>query len=95
MKEYLEHVNSWLILKWVVLYQFIIDRPILGQWLAQLGRTIGFSLGIFGGYTVITKPAPEFEKYETAYQIAGVLLLTGSTITFIGILLIFIILILI
>jgi hypothetical protein len=82
-------------LKWVILYQFVIDRPILGQWLVQIGRTIGFSLGLFVGYTVITKPAPELAKYEITYQLAGVLLLVGSTITFIGILLIFIILILV
>jgi hypothetical protein len=64
LKEYLEHANSWVITKLLATYQFVVDRPILGQWLAQFGRIIGFALGLFGGYTVITKPAPELAKYQ-------------------------------
>ncbi len=78
LKEYFDHANSWVITKLLTAYQFVVDRPILGQWLAQLGRIIGFTLGLFGSYTVITKPAPELAKYQIAYQITGKLLLTGA-----------------
>jgi hypothetical protein len=95
LKEYVKETADWITNHYSTAFQFIANRPLLGYWLAQLARIVGFALGLFGGYSVIIRSASELGKYELAYQIAGKVLLTGSSITFVGILAFFIILVLV
>lgn len=73
----MKETTDWIVNHYSSAFQFIANRPLLGYWLAQLAGIVGFTLGLFGGYSVLIVSATELGKYELAYQIAGKVLLTG------------------
>jgi hypothetical protein len=95
MKLTLNQIASWVFVNKELLKQYFKNNPEQTQWFLQIGRFVGLTLSFFGGISIMTKPTTVFKNHEFAYQIAGVLIFTGATITLIGVLILTILLLVI